>query len=72
MRWMTCHVAWMRASGRDCMKEACMAKLFCSESLADIVRRGMQLVGGRGHSMEYDVQRALGESYLAFYTGGTS
>jgi len=72
MRWMTYHAAWLRASGRDDLKEACMAKLFCSESLGDIVRKGMQVMGGRGYSMEYPMQRYLRESYLSFYAGGTS
>src|SRR5450759_460417 len=67
MRWMTYHAAWLRASGRDDLKEACMAKLFCSESLGDIVRKGMQVMGGRGYSMEYPMQRYLRESYLSFY-----
>ncbi|HEY5494228.1 MAG TPA: acyl-CoA dehydrogenase family protein [Candidatus Anoxymicrobiaceae bacterium] len=72
MRWMTYHAAWLRASGRDDLKEACMAKLFCSESLGDIVRKGMQVMGGRGYSREYAMQRYLRESYLSFYAGGTS
>jgi alkylation response protein AidB-like acyl-CoA dehydrogenase len=72
MRWMTVHAAWMKAAGRDCFKEICMAKLFCSESLGDVVRSGMQAMGGRGYAMEYDMQRYLRESYLAFYAGGTA
>lgn len=72
MRWMTVHAAWMKIAGKDCFKEICMAKLFCSESLGDVVRSGMQVMGGRGYSMEHDMQRYLRESYLAFYAGGTS
>lgn len=72
MRWMTYHAAWLKASGQSCFKEICMAKLFCSESLAELVKKGMQVFGGRGYSMDYNMQRYLRESYLALYAGGTS
>lgn len=72
MRWMTYHAAWMKSAGKDCFKEICMAKLFCSETLNDIARKGMQIFGGRGYSMEYRMQRYLRESYLSLYAGGTS
>jgi alkylation response protein AidB-like acyl-CoA dehydrogenase len=72
MRWMTYHAAWMRSQGKDCFKEICMAKLFCSESVNDIARKGMQIFGGKGYSMEINMQRYLRESYLSLYAGGTS
>jgi alkylation response protein AidB-like acyl-CoA dehydrogenase len=72
MRWMTYHAAWMRAEGKSCFKEISMAKLFCSETLNTIVKRGMKILGGRGYSMEYRMQRYLRESYLSLYAGGTS
>ncbi|MBW2637458.1 MAG: acyl-CoA dehydrogenase [Deltaproteobacteria bacterium] len=72
MRWMTYHAAWMRAEGKSCFKEISMAKLFCSETLNTIVTRGMKILGGRGYSMEYRMQRYLRESYLSLYAGGTS
>lgn len=72
MRWMTYHAAWMKSMGKDCFKEICMAKLFCSETLNDMARKGMQIFGGRGYSMEYRMQRYLRESYLSLYAGGTS
>jgi len=72
MRWMTYHAAWMRSEGKDCFKEICMAKLFCSESVNDIARKGMQIFGGRGYARELNMQRYLRESYLSLYAGGTS
>ena len=72
MRWMTFHAAWMKSMEKDCFKEICMAKLFCSETLNDIARKGMQIFGGRGYSMEYRMQRYLRESFLSLYAGGTS
>ena len=72
MRWMTYHAAWMKSTAKECFKEICMAKLFCSEALGDIARKGMQIFGGRGYSMEYRMQRYLRESYLSLYAGGTS
>ena len=72
MRWLTYSAAWSKAQGNFCFKEICMAKLFCSETLSAIVKRGMQIFGGRGYSMEYNMQRYLRESYLSLYAGGTS
>jgi acyl-CoA dehydrogenase len=72
MRWMTYHAAWLKASGRDSFKEICMAKLFCSEALVELAKKGMQVFGGRGYSKDYAMQRYLRESYLSLYAGGTS
>jgi alkylation response protein AidB-like acyl-CoA dehydrogenase len=72
MRWVTYHSAWLRSKERDCFKEISMAKLFCSEALNGIVKKGMQIFGGRGYSMEYSMQRYLRESFLSLYAGGTS
>lgn len=65
-------ISLMKSVGKECFKEICMAKLFCSETLNDIARKGMQIFGGRGYSMEYRMQRYLRESYLSLYAGGTS
>jgi len=62
----------MKSMDRDCFKEICMAKLFCSETLNDLSRKGMQIFGGRSYSMEHRMQRYLRESYLSLYAGGTS
>jgi alkylation response protein AidB-like acyl-CoA dehydrogenase len=72
MRWMTYHAAWMRSQGKLCFKEISMAKLFCTETLSGIAKRGMQIFGGKGYSMEFNMQRYLRESYLYLYAGGTS
>lgn len=72
MRWMTYHAAWMKAAGMSCFKEVCMSKLYCSESLADITRMGMQVMGGRGYSTDCPMERYMREGLLAFYAGGTS
>lgn len=72
MRWMTYHAAWMRSKGKSCFKEISMAKLFCTETLNGIVKRGMQIFGGKGYSMEHSMQRYLREGYLYLYAGGTS
>jgi alkylation response protein AidB-like acyl-CoA dehydrogenase len=49
-----------------------MAKLFCSEALVELAKKGMQVFGGRGYSKDYAMQRYLRESYLSLYAGGTS
>lgn len=72
MRWMTYHAAWMKARGKRCFREAAMAKLFCSEKNVALAKRGMQILGGNGYSMEFSMQRLLRESYLTLYAAGTS
>jgi len=72
MRWMTYHAAWLRSQGKSCFKEISMAKLFCSETLNNMMKRGMQIFGGRDYSMEYRMQRYMRENYLYLYADGTS
>lgn len=72
MRFMTYHAAWLKAKGKRAFKEASMAKLFCSEQIVDIAKRGMQIFGGRAYALDCPMQRYLREAYLALYAGGTS
>ena len=64
--------AWMVASGQDALREISMAKLFSSETYAKVANLGMQIMGGYGYSMEFDMQRHFRDSRAATIAAGTS
>jgi alkylation response protein AidB-like acyl-CoA dehydrogenase len=49
--------AWMVASGQDALREISMVKLFSSEMYVKLANQGVQIMGGYGYSMEFDMQR---------------
>lgn len=71
MRLLTYSAAWKAARGLLPAKEISMAKLYGSERAADIVLRGMRLLGGKAYLSESPMQRRLRECLLGFYAGGT-
>lgn len=71
-RLLTYHVASMIDEGVPCIKEVSMAKLFGSETLARVTNKGMQILGGYGFMMEYDMQRYFRDARVATVTAGTS
>jgi alkylation response protein AidB-like acyl-CoA dehydrogenase len=56
-RLLTYRAAWLHASDRPCGVESTMAKLVASEHCFAGADRGMQVLGGYGYAMEYDMQR---------------
>jgi alkylation response protein AidB-like acyl-CoA dehydrogenase len=56
-RLLTYRAAWLQANGRPCGVESTMAKVVASELCFAGADRGMQVLGGYGYSMEYDMQR---------------
>ncbi len=49
-----------------------MAKLFGSETLARLTNQGMQIMGGYGYSMEYDMQRYFRDARIITVSTGSS
>jgi alkylation response protein AidB-like acyl-CoA dehydrogenase len=72
MRSYTYRVARLSDMGARVMKEASMVKLFCSETLQQILSQAMQIHGGYGYMMEYPVQRFWRDGRLFTITEGTS
>ena len=73
MRSYTYRVARLYDAGhRSLMKEASMVKLFCAETLQEILSQAMQIHGGYGYTMEYPVQRFWRDGRLFTVTEGTS
>ena len=64
--------AWMVSTGQDALREITMAKLFASEVYVKVANAGMQIFGGYGYSMEYDMQRHFRDSRSSTIAAGTS
>lgn len=56
-RLLTYKAAWLESRGIKSDMEASMAKLATSETLTRVTQMGMQILGGYGFMMEYDMQR---------------
>lgn len=56
-RLLTYKAAWLKDQGRECGVESTMAKIVASEVCFAGADRGMQILGGYGYAMEYDMQR---------------
>jgi alkylation response protein AidB-like acyl-CoA dehydrogenase len=64
--------AWMVSSGEDALREISMAKLLSSETYAKVANLGMQILGGYGYTMEFDMQRHFRDSRASTIAAGTS
>ena len=71
-RLLTYRAAWMIDQEIPCMKEVSMAKLFGSETFARLTNQGMQIMGGYGYSMEYDMQRYFRDARIVTVAAGSS
>jgi alkylation response protein AidB-like acyl-CoA dehydrogenase len=56
-RLHTYRAAWLEREGRPCAVEATTAKCLTSEYAAKAADDGIQILGGNGYAMEYDMQR---------------
>jgi alkylation response protein AidB-like acyl-CoA dehydrogenase len=71
-RTLMWRAAWMVDSGQDALREITMAKLLASETYARVANDGMQIFGGYGYNMEYDMQRHYRDARAATIAAGTS
>ena len=71
-RTLTWRAAWMVASGRDALREISMAKLMSSETYVKVANQGMQILGGYGYNMEFDMQRHYRDARSATVAAGSS
>lgn len=71
-RTLTWRAAWMVSTAQDALREITMAKLFSSEAYVKAANLGMQIFGGFGYSMEFDMQRHYRDSRSATIAAGTS
>jgi short-chain 2-methylacyl-CoA dehydrogenase len=64
--------SWLKQRGRPYRKEACMAKLYASESAVDVARDAVQIHGGYGYIEEFPVCRHFRDSKILEIGEGTS
>ncbi len=69
---MLWRAAWQLQRGEDALMAISQAKLFGSETYAAVANQGMQILGGYGYMMEYDMQRHYRDARSTTITAGTS
>lgn len=58
--------------GTNTVRDAAILKLYVSEAYKAVADMGVQILGGYGYTMEYDLQRHLRDSRLGTIGAGTS
>ena len=71
-RLLLYRAAWLRSSKGAAMRESAIAKLAVSEAYVDCCRSAMQLFGGYGYTVEYEIERELRDALSATLYVGTS
>jgi alkylation response protein AidB-like acyl-CoA dehydrogenase len=71
-RLLTYHAAWLKHQGEFCSLECSIAKIHATEACRKITIDGMQVLGGYGYMMEYDMQRYVRNALLGTIGGGTN
>jgi acyl-CoA dehydrogenase len=71
-RWLTYRAAWLLDQKMPCSLEASCCKLFSTEMAKNVTQDGMQVMGGYGYMMEYDMQRYVRDALLGTIGGGTN
>jgi alkylation response protein AidB-like acyl-CoA dehydrogenase len=69
---LTQNAAAMVSAGQDTLREITMAKLAASEAYVKAANTGMQIMGGFGYNMEFDMQRHYRDARAATIAAGTS
>lgn len=65
-------VAELLDAGHDAIEETSMAKIVCTENNFKCADIGLQILGGAGYSMEYDMQMFFRDSRVGPIGGGTN
>ena len=71
-RRLAYHAAWMVGQEMDCLKETSMSKYLTTETAKRIAMRGIDLLGGDGATLAYNLQRYLRDVLVLTIGGGTS
>ena len=70
-RLMVYRAAWMANKGKSCSLEINMARCMGAEVAVKAAMDGLQVLGGYGYTMEYDIQRYIRDSVALFSAGKT-
>ncbi len=71
-RMLMLRAAVKLSRGENAMREVAQAKLFGSETFAEVANQGMQIMGGYSYMMEYDMQRHYRDARSTTIAAGTS
>lgn len=71
-RRLTYHAVWLHINDLDCDKEVAMCKIFACEMAVKVADMCIQIHGGYGYMMEYEVQRIWRDQRIQPIGGGTS
>lgn len=71
-RQMVLHAASLRDTGRPCLREASMAKLFASEMAEQVCSDAIQIHGGYGYVEDFPVERLYRDVRVCQIYEGTS
>jgi len=71
-RLLTYHAAWLKQQGKFCSLECSIAKIHATETARKVTIDGMQVLGGYGYMMDYDMQRYVRNALLGTIGGGTN
>jgi len=71
-RLLTYRAAWSLERSRSVSLDASMAKVFVSESLVKAAQNAIQIFGGNGFMVEYEVERALRDAIGSTIYSGTN
>ena len=71
-RALTYRAAALMEAGEPHDKEVTMAKVFVTETANKVCLTGIQMMGGYGYSMEFDLQRYLRRTLVQTIGGGTT
>ena len=69
---MLYRAAWSRAERSSVTRESALAKLAISETYVDVCRAAMQIFGGYGYMVDYEIERELRDALAATLYVGTS
>ena len=69
---ITQKAAWQVSRNENALKEITMAKLLAAEAYVKAANVGMQVMGGFGYNMEFDMQRHYRDARAATIAAGTS
>jgi len=71
-RQMMLNAARLKVAGEPCLKEASMAKLFCSEMAERVCSDAIQIHGGYGYLSDFPVERLYRDARVCQIYEGTS
>ncbi|MCL5777505.1 acyl-CoA dehydrogenase family protein [Limibaculum sp. FT325] len=71
-RALVMNAARMKDQGLPCLKEACMAKLYCAQAAERITSEAIQVLGGYGYLADYEVERMYRDQKVCQIYEGTN